>query len=335
MMAASRRYFPFVQFEFAHSLGLAAGRYVMQPVLTAADAPRPTAVRVGAGPPDGAAIAPPVDQGMPIPRGEGDERLLASADVLVIRVRGAQAASGGFLRRGRREDHADADPAVVPVTIATLVRGTRMLADEVAADQLVRSMDPDEQEAWVRGGVADLNRAVAAYRVCAADPYVFDISRADPRAVRIGHGFAEEVFAGRWTRSVRVAPPPAPRLARHLRLAPSQGTAAVLAGQGAVMESEELVLRVLLDLDQGRIRAAAVGLKGARDLLLGELAGQVLSGRVRVLVDAVDELGESLATLAQRACRTELGADDARELAAYAEQVGAAIDRWRYEPLGY
>jgi hypothetical protein len=331
MMAASRRYFPFVQFEFAHSLGLAAGRYLMQPVVTGVLSPSGN----GAGPQDGAAFASPVEHGTAIPRGEGDGRLLASADVLVIRVRGGQAASGGFLRRGRREDDADADPAVVPVTTATLVRGTRMLADKLAADQLVRSMDAEEQEAWVRSGVADLNRAVAAYRVCAADPYVFDISRADPRAVRIGHGFSEEVFAGRWTRSVRVASPPAPRLARHLKLAPSQGTAAVLAGQGAVMESEELVLRVLLDLDQGRTRAAAVGLKGALDLLLGELAGQVLSGRVRLLVDVAGELAAPLATLAQRACRTELGPEDAEQLAVYAEQVGAAIDRWRYEPLGY
>jgi hypothetical protein len=210
-----------------------------------------------------------------------------------------------------------------------------MVTDKIAADQLVRAMDRPEQERWVREGIADLNRAVGVYRVCAADPYVFDISRADPRAIRIGHGFSEEVFAGRWTRSIAVDPPPARKLSRHLQLAPSEGTAAVLAGQGTTMESEELVLRVLLDLDQGRLRAAAVGLKGALDLLLAELAGQVISGRVRLLVDAITEFQEPLATLALRARRGALGAAEAKELAEYAEQMGAAIDRWRYEPRGY
>ncbi|MCW3038697.1 MAG: hypothetical protein JWM31_602, partial [Solirubrobacterales bacterium] len=271
----------------------------------------------------------------PIPRGVGDDRLLGSADVLVIRVRGGRASSGGFLRRGQKDEAAGGEPAEVPITSATIVIGTQMLSDKMAADQLIRSMEPRQQEAWVKEALADLNRAVGVYRVCAADPYVFDVSRADPRAVRIGHGFSEEVFAGRWTRAITVDVPAAPRLSRHLQLAPSEGTAAVLAGQAITMEAEELVLRVLLDLDQNRLRAAAVGLKGALDLLLAELSGQVISGRVRILVDNITELREPVATLALRACRTELGPAEKQQLAAWAEEMGAAIDRWRYEPRGY
>lgn len=348
-MAGNRHYFPFVQFEFAHSLGLAAGRYLMQPPDPAAGGvPAPAAAvpasvaagsagagaGAGAGA-DGPGGPSPEAAARPIERGAGDQRLLGSADVLVVRVRGGKAASGGFLRRGQKEQDAGEEPAEVPLTIATLVRGRQMLSDRMAADQLVRGMEPAERERWVREGIADLNRAVGVYRVCAADPYVFDVSRADPRAVRIGYGFSEEVFAGSWTRSVLVDAPPAPKLSRHLQLAPSEGTAAVLAGQGTTMESEELVLRVLLDLDQGRLRAAAVGLKGALDLLLHELAGQVISGRVRLLVDAITELQEPVATLALRACRKPLGEAEAKEMAEYAEQMGATIDRWRYEPRGY
>lgn len=357
---AARRYFPFVQFEFTHSVGLAAGRYLMQPApeptRVEAQAPardaaaQPVAVRAGASGSGGglydqtsdgpAGRAPePAEEApaeAPIPRGVGDDRLLGSADVLVVRVRGGKASPGGFLRRGgAKEQDPSGQPAEVPITTATVVRGTSMMADKMAADQLVRSMEPLEQEKWVRAAMGDLNRAVGVYRVCAADPYVFDLSRADPRAVRIGYGFSEEVFAGRWSRAVTVAAPSGPKLSRALQLAPSEGTAAVLAGQAGVMESEELVLRVLLDLDQGRLRAAAVGLKGALDLLLAELAGQVLSGRVRVLVDSITELREPLATLALRACRTELGPEEAKDLAAAAEEIGAAIDRWRYEPRGY
>lgn len=341
-MAPTRRYFPFVQFEFTHSLGLAAGRYLMQPPEPAAPAPAeaPARTAVAAGSARASAPAAPeleeLRAGPPIERGTGDQRLLASADVLVVRVRGGKASSGGFLRRGGAKEQSPADePAEVPLTIATLIRGREMLTDKMAADQLIRAMEPAERERWIREALADLNRAVGVYRLCSADPYVFDVSRADPRAVRIGHGFSEEVFAGKWTRSVLVDPPPAPKLSRHLQLAPSEGTAAVLAGQATTMESEELVLRVLLDLDQGRLRAAAVGLKAALDLLLNELAGQVISGRVRMLIDAITELQEPIATLALRGCRTQLGPKEGAELADYAEQIGAAIDRWRYEPRGY
>lgn len=333
-MASTRHYFPFVQFEFAHSLGLAAGRYLMAPASVPQTAPAPVAAGAG-GPGDPQAGGEPATAGRPIQRGVGDTRLLGSADILVVRVRGGKASAGTFLRRGPKEVNPDAEPSEVVITVATMVRGQEMFSDKAAADQFVRSMERPVQERWVREALADLNRAVGVYRVCAADPYVFDISRADPRAIRIGHGFSEEVFSGRWTRAVAVSAPPAPRLSRHLQLAPSEGTAAVLAGQATTMESEELVLRVLLDLDQGRIRGAAVALKAAHDLLLGELAGQVISGRVRLLVDAVTELREPLATLALRACRGPLGAAEAKELAEYAEEMGAAIDRWRYEPRGY
>lgn len=351
-MAGTRRYFPFVQFEFAHSLGLAAGRYLMAPPPEPVPAPTRAAapaaqvaatagVRAGTSAPGRTAEPEPVEAApaeRPIERGVGDDRLLGSADVLVVRVRGGKVAQGGFLRRGGsspKEQGPDAEPAEVPLTTATIVRGRAMLNDKLAADQLIRSMEPREQEKWVREAMADLNRAVGVYRVCAADPYVFDISRADPRAVRLGHGFSEEVFAGRWTRSVLLSAPEAPKLSRALQLAPSEGTAAVLAGQAGTMEAEELVLRVLLDLDQGRLRAAAVGLKGALDLLLSELAGQVISGRVRVLVDDITELREPLATLAIRACRAPLSPDEAKQLAEWAEEIGATIDRWRYEPRGY
>lgn len=325
-MSGTRRYFPFVQFEFAHSLGLAAGRYLLQPV-----APKPARAHaaVGIGAP-----AAEEDDGSAIPRGVGDERLLGSADVLVIRVRGGKASGGLFGRRGQKDESPDAEREV-PITIATVVRGTHMLSEKLQADQFLRSMEPPKIERWVLAALADLNRAVGVYRVCAADPYVFDISRADPRLVRVGHGFSEEVFSGRWTRAIAVEAPKAPKLSRALQLAPSEGVAAVLAGQSTTMEAEELVLRVLLDLDQGRYRAAAVGLRGALELLLAELGGQVVSGEVHQLIEDITELQEPLTNLALRACRADLTDAEAKQIAEAAEAIGATIDRWRYEPRGY
>ncbi len=341
-MAHARRYFPFVQFEFPHSLGPAAGRYLMRPLDAPPREAPVEAEQLAAVAADGAPGAPE-----PAPAsaaaadgggggGTGEDRLLGSADVLVVRVRGGRAsAGGGLLRRSAKPAKDDDTPDEVPLTIVTIVRGRKMLTDKMAADAFLRGLDETEQERWITDGIFDLNRAVAAYRVCAADPYVFDVSRADPRAVRIGHGISEEVFAGKWTRSMTVPGPQSRRLSRDLQLAPSQGTAAVLAGQGATMESEELVLRVLLDLDQGRNRAAAVGLKGALELLLNELSGQVIGGRVRILVDEITELREPLATLALRAGRGELADADVTDLKDHAERIGATIDRWRYEPLGF
>lgn len=335
-MAQARRYFPFVQFEFPHSLGPAAGRYLMRPAdAETGDAPVGAellaAVAAGGSAPTPAAAAATIGG-----TGSGGDRLLGSADVLVVRVRGGKAATGGgFLRRSSSKPVEDDTSDEVPLTIATIVRGRRMLADKMSADAFLRGLDETEQERWVTDGIFDLNRAVAAYRVCAADPYVFDVSRADPRAVRIGHGFSEEVFAGKWTRAVTVPTLASRRISRDLQLAPSQGTAAVLSGQVPTMEAEELVLRVLLDLDQGRNRAAAVGLKAGLELLLSELSGQVIGGGVRVLLEEITELREPLSTLALRAGRGEVPADDVTALKDHAERIGATIDRWRYEPLGF
>lgn len=341
-MSTNRRWFPFVQLEFTHALGPAAGRYLLQPQDAGAEpapagAAQPAAVAAavdGGGAQTAVAVEAPAAPAQTGWIADDAERLLGSADVLVLQVRGAPPSRKGRLGR-KKEERFDEVPAEVPLTVATVIRGRELQPDAATADRMLSSLSGRQKEEWVVEAVADVNRAIAAYRVCSADPYVADVTRADARVIRIGHGFSEEVFAGKWTRAVGVDAPPAPKVTRKIRLAPSQGTASILAGQGTSLEAEELVLRVLLDLDQGRLRGAAVGLDAALGLLLGELAGQVLPGRVRVQVDAIAELRGPLALLATRARRGPLDEAAATALARDAEAIGAAIDRWRYEPLGF
>jgi hypothetical protein len=116
---------------------------------------------------------------------------------------------------------------------------------------------------------------------------------------------------------------------------PAQGTASILSGQGEVLESEVLLLRAQLDLEHHRVRAAAVGLDSAFELLLSELAGRTLSGHVRQQLEQAMTARDALTGIAQRARRDTLTDADAETLREHADQIGGVVDRWRYEPLGY
>jgi hypothetical protein len=210
-----------------------------------------------------------------------------------------------------------------------------MLAGRDAGERLLAELrgSPEQQEQWVADALAIVNHAVSAYRACAADPYAVDVSRADPGLVRIGHGHAAELTRGRWDAAVVVKPPRQPHLDRTARLLPMQGMADVLTGRARTLESEELVLRVLLDLEYGRLRAAALGLRAAHELLMTELAGEALSGSAEERLDRVERARDAIAELAGRATAQPLGDEDARRLADIVEEAGALIDAWRYQSL--
>jgi hypothetical protein len=116
---------------------------------------------------------------------------------------------------------------------------------------------------------------------------------------------------------------------------PMQGMAAALTGTGRVLESEELILRVVRDLDHGRNRAAAMTLNAAQELLLAELAGEVLGAQVHGRIEKVIAARELAAQLAERALRGGLSGGDVAKLHELAEDAGAVVDAWRYVPLGY
>jgi hypothetical protein len=288
--------FPFAQFEFTHEIGPPPGFYVVRDAGDAATD----------------------DTEMPD---------LASADVLVIGSTTGTAVESRFLRGRAKKVAAEEASREVALALATVIRGRQMLADETAAHAFVtrlRTAD-DERERFVDDALADVNRAIAAYRACAADPYVMEVARADARAVRVGYGTAEELRRATWSDAVTVPPPPRPQLDRGVKLMPVQGTAAVLAGQGEVLEGETLLLRVLLDLRYGRPRAAALGLDAAWALLQAELGERA---------DAAAEAMEALDEIVRRARSGALGDPDVTALEDLAEQAGVLVDQWRYAPLG-
>jgi hypothetical protein len=303
--------FPFVQFEFTHPLGPPAGRYVIRGVSGGVE---------GAAGGVHSLLGP-------------DPALIATADVLVVDGESAAPAPRRLRQPRARAAAPGNPPREVQLFIYTAIKGTRALDSLEDAEAFFASLSgsTEQAEGWVADALEIVNRTIAAHRVCAADPYALEVSRRDPRSVRVGYGTGETVFRGTWEKAVELPAPAEPRIRRELRLMPQHGMADVLAAAGPMLEGEELVLRAGLDLEHGRGRAAAVGLRAGVQLLLRELAGVAVEAR------AADELAElwvrsgELDELAGRALEEPLGEGDTERLARLAELAGSAVDAWRYQ----
>jgi hypothetical protein len=304
--------FPFVQFEFTHSLGPPAGRYVIR----------------------SESIEEETAAGGLHPLLGPDPGLLATADVLVIDGEVA-APVWRRLRRPRPTAVTEGErPADVQLFVYTLIKGTRALDGYDDAEAFIANLSRSlaQAEEWAEDALELVNRTIAAYRVCAADAYAVEVSRRHARAVRVGYGTGEKVFRGGWERAVALPAPSEPRIRRELRLMPQQGMADVLSATGQMLEGEELVLRAGLDLAHGRGRAAAVGLLAGVQLLLAELAGvagEFPGDELCELRARLDELEELTGRVRQEQL---LGEADIARLVSLAELAGAAVDGWRYHP---
>jgi hypothetical protein len=308
-------FFLFVQFEFTHALGPHAGRYVVEsgadPVTT-----------------ENRRLDPRLDT-----RNRelaGTSRGVGHSDVLVVGVVGAPTSGSRGLLRKARSIKGDNAPAPVPLTLVSFVNGRGALADQsAAAGQLDRIRYSEvEQEQWVKRGLEVLNLAIRAYRVGAPDPYAVEVTRRDARQVRIGYGSSDEVREGRFSEAIELPPAASRRPKRAERLKPSEAVAAVLVGRRKLFESEDLLVRSLIDLDHGRARVAALQIAGAMRLLSSEVG------------ELDDPEGLDLGTLAERARDTERLADLAQEspldagqiaeLETVVDEVRALLDTWRY-----
>jgi hypothetical protein len=137
--------------------------------------------------------------------------------------------------------------------------------------------------------------------------------------VRIGHGGADLV-RGDWDDALVLPALEAARLGRADRLRPTEIVAAVLACRASILDGEDVLLRAVLDIEQGRPDVAAAQLELAVGLLREEPAGP----------------GSRLAGIRERATdvRERLGDEQTRatalaDLSALATEVGEAIDAWR------
>jgi hypothetical protein len=172
-----------------------------------------------------------------------------------------------------------------------------------------------------------LNLAIRAYRAGAPDPYTVEVTRRDARRVRIGYGTTEEVQDGLWQEAVELAPPLRSRPKRVERLRPSEAVAAVLAGRGEVLEAEDLLMRALIDLDQGRTRAAAHQAAAAMRLLPGELGSRPGIGGLDL--ESVARSAQRTEELASSAAGGPLDSDQVRELESIIDAARNLLDSWR------
>jgi hypothetical protein len=198
----------------------------------------------------------------------------------------------------RKQREAPPEPEPTPVTTgrATVIDAGRPLGGvEEARAWLQQAGEPQLDE-----GLLVLNRALHAFRLVTADPYLHTVGRQQAIVARLGFGAGEQVADGHWTD------------ARELRhsdgwqrrsrvLHPQARLAAVLGARERPLACEELALRARLDLDHGRGREAALQVLVALDAALAELASDPTAA---TLADRLTELQgqrEAIAVAAQSA----------------------------------
>jgi hypothetical protein len=275
-----------VQFEFAGTLDVPDGRYLIR---------------------DGAADG--------------------AQTVLVIETLGAP--SPPARRRRAREAEAGTDRPPLPLARATAVRAFEPFdSTEDAALWLRRSVEAEDAvDALVAEGIGLLNRALHAHGVASANPRGQEMSPERAVLVRIGYGSGEEVAAGRFSvaHDIDVSAGGSPRRRRREEeLRPQERLAAVLGCREQLDACETLLLRTRADLDDGRLREAALQLQPALEALLVELDGALVDPAHvadMAMLRARREEASGASGAALHGDLDEAGERSVRELAALCERI--------------
>jgi hypothetical protein len=232
----------------------------------------------------------------------------------------------GAVQRGRlagRRRARDAEPEPPPAAVAT-GRATIIDVGEPLDEPRARGWLSHAGEDELSAGLAVLNRALHAFRIVTADPYLQPVGRAQAIVARVGFGAGEEVADGLWSAAKELILAEG-RRRRSRVLAPQARLAAVLGARQSALACEELTLRARLDLDQGRTREAALQLLVALDAALAEL---VVDSHARDLAERVEELRgqrESVGAAGQAALSGPLGEADIKVVAFALGRVEAAL----------
>jgi hypothetical protein len=234
--------------------------------------------------------------------------------VLVLRT---LAAAERRLLRGRRPRAVEsAEPEPVPTSRATIVRPEPFGSREEAASWLAALRGDDEAvQAELDAAFRVVNRARAAQRAAAGDPYAGDVSTDHALACRVGYGSGDAVAEGRFADALEL-PRAGARRPRRSMQAPDERFAALLGGREEPLLAEELVLRARADLNAGRAREAALEARIALEALvaeLGERAPLDQRDRIRRAANAAlegrapAELEEAVAAMEAAVRRRRLG----------------------------
>jgi hypothetical protein len=214
---------------------------------------------------------------------------------------------------------------VVPITTITVIRPDRFSDPDAASRWLTKLRDDrDEIDREVEEAVTVANRALHAHHTAAMDPYLPEASAEHALAVRIGHGLGDDLADGKWAEAIDV--PASPRRRRSEVLRPQERVAEVLAGRDQIAPYESLLLRARTDLDDGRVRDAALQLRVGLESLLAEL-------RERTGSRQADDLGRlegrrrQTGEAANEALRGDLGADRTAEVSETLELCERVVRR--------
>jgi hypothetical protein len=241
-----------------------------------------------------------------------DEGLAADSQpthVVVIATLGA--AERRRLARRRRRAEPEPDPVPVTTGRATVVEAAHPFASPEEAGAWLSAAGEDDLE----GGIAVLGRVIHSFRLVTADPHIAPLGRHQALVARIGYGPGEQVADGQWTDAVELAPPQG-RRSRAKVLTPQARLAAVLGGREQRLACEELILRARLDLDERRIREAALQLLVALDAAIAEISVDPVAERLGPRLEELRELRAAIGEAAQQALGGRLDAD-ARDVVAH------------------
>jgi hypothetical protein len=222
-------------------------------------------------------------------------------------------------RRPQRDAAPEPDPTPVATGRATVIDVGEPLDDAGARAWLTAAGEDD-----LAAGLAVLNRALHAFRVATADPYVQPVGRGQAIAARIGFGAGEEVADGLWSAAKELMATEG-RRRRARVLAPQARLAAVLGARQPALACEELALRARLDLDHQRPREAALQLLVALDAALAELARDPHADELAERLDELREQREPVAGAAQAALSGPLSESQVESVAFALGRVEAAL----------
>ncbi len=231
-------------------------------------------------------------------------------------------------RRKPKPAEGDGSEASVPLARVTVVRAAEPFGSaEEAKRWLQEAVKDDAADALADEAVALLGRTLHIEAVASADPHVWEPSARQAVAVRLGYGSGEEVAAGRFSEAYDVdvgTREGSQRQQRATELRTQARLAAVLGGRERLDACETLLLRARADLDAGRMREAALQLRGALESLLVELDESLADpAHEQDMGELGGRRGEAAAA-AEAALRGRLGSEherSVRELTEICERV--------------
>jgi hypothetical protein len=187
-----------------------------------------------------------------------------------------------FSTKRQRQAQPEPEPTPVMTCRATVIDVNQPLPDAAGAAAWLSKAGAAELDA----DLAVLNRALHAFRLVTADPYLHPVRREQALVARIGWGAGEQVAEGLWSDAQELVAAGG-RERRSKVLHPQARLAAVMNGRERALVCEELTLRARLDLDHGREREAALQVLVALDAALAELPADPVAA---VLAERFDEL---------------------------------------------